>query len=72
MTKNVNENPPARGEAWPVSFLSEHQPKFKDMTCSFTELFQKEQNKGTLPNSFCEVSIALVQRRQKHYHKGKP
>ena len=63
---------PANQSPKPDSFNGEFYQTFKeDLIISFSKLFQKTEEEGTLPNSFYEASITLIPQPDKDTRKRK-
>ena len=70
-TEAVNKNLPTNSPE-PDGFNGKFYQTFKeDLIISFSKLFQKTEEEGTLPNSFYEASITLIPKPDKDTRKRK-
>ena len=63
---------PTKKNPGPDGFSDEFHQTFKELISVLHKFFQKIGEKGTLPNSFCKASIALIQNQTETLKEKKP
>ena len=54
-----------------MAFTVQFYQTYKELIPILLKLFQKTEEKGTLPNSFCENTITIISKPDKHATKKK-